>query len=199
MNHTQCLFLIHYRSLSRMFTKLLFGFLATIFPVVISAEPEPAQVIEISVNVPTVMVTPHHTDHFISLQLPSLIYDLTLTTFCDKNWQPISVSVSIADSGKSFNARQLQGTAILKTQLQIPAMQIAPLPVEQFCIKNKQEKLQPGNTNNNETPSGSNRNKITISSVLSAQASLLCATETEQSITYVTKSLDVTLECGKNE
>ena len=199
MNHTQCLFLIHYRSLSRMCTKLLFGFLATILPVVISAEPGPVQAIEISVNVPTVMVTPRRTDRFIPLRLPNLTYDLTLTTFCDKNWRPISVSISIADSGKSFNAQQLQGTAILKTELQIPAMQIAPLPVEQFCIKNKQEKLQPGNTNNNEPPSGSNRNKVTISSVLSAQASLLCTTESEQSITYVTKALDVTLECSTNE
>lgn len=199
MDRTQCLFLTHYRSLSRMCTKLLFGFLATFFPVVISADPRPVQGIEISVNVPIVMVTPRRADHFILLRLPSLTYALTLTTFCDKNWQPASVSVSIADSGKSFNAQQLQSTAILKTELQIPAIQIAPLPVEQFCIKDKQKKFQPGNTNDNELPSGANRNKITISSVLSAQASLLCATESEQSITYVTKPLNVTLECSTNE
>ena len=180
-------------------TKLLLGFLATVFPVVVPAEPRPVQGIEISVNVPTVMVTPRRAGRFVLLRLPSLTYALTLTTFCDKNWQPASVSVSIADSGKSFNAQQLQGVAMLETKLQIPAIQIAPLPVEQFCIKDKQKEFQPGNADDNETPSGTNANKITISSVLSAQASLLCATESEQFITYVTKPLDVTLECNTNE
>jgi hypothetical protein len=42
-------------------------------------------------------------------------------------------------------------------------------------------------------------NKITIPGVVSAQASLRCATESTESIMYVSKPLDVLLECSVPE
>ena len=82
--------------------------------------------------------------------------------------------------------RQLQAGAVLQSELQVPSNQLAPLRVERFCNDDEQEDFQPDSTNDN---------KITIPAVLSAQASLRCENESEQSITYVTKPLDVTLEC----
>lgn len=175
---------------------VLFGFVAAACSVAVQAEPRPVQSIEILVDVPSITVMPRPAD---DIALPSLTYAMTLTTYCDENWQPASVSISIADSRRSFNAEQLEVAAVLEVELQVPSNQIAPLPIEQFCIEDDQEVLQPAIADDDRQPVGTHDNKITIPAALSAQASLLCATESEQSITYVTKPLDVTLECSAHE
>ena len=164
---------------------LLSAIVATVCCVAFAAESEPQQGIEISADIPIVTVAPRRAGRVI-LRLPSLSYALTVNAYCDKNWQPASVSISIADIRKSFDAEQLQAGAVLQSELQVPSNQLAPLRVERFCNDDEQEDFQPDSTNDN---------KITIPAVLSAQASLRCANESEQSITYVTKPLDVTLEC----
>lgn len=154
--------------------------------VVIAAEQEPVQSIEVSADVPIVTVALRRAGRF-AMRLPALTYSLTLTTDCDEDWQPDSVSISIADSSKSFGAAQLTAGEVLLLQLQVPSDQIAPLRVEQFCIDDEREDSR-GDT--------ADENRIMIPAVLSAQVSLRCATESAQSITYVTKPLNVTLECG---
>jgi len=165
---------------------LLLGFAAAICTAAIATESQPVQGVEISADIPTVTVAPRRVGH-VTIRLPSLSYALTMNAYCDENWQPASISINVADIRKSFDAGQLQAAAVLESELQIPSNQIAPLRVERFCIDDKQEGSQPDSADDN---------KITIPAVLSAHASLRCTTESEQSISYVTKPLDVTLECG---
>jgi hypothetical protein len=177
---------------------LLFGFMATVCSVAVPAEPRPVPGIELSADVPTVAVTPRRAGRF-AIHLPSLTYSLTLTAYCKENWQPASVSISIADSRKSLDAEQLERATVLDLELQVPSNQIAPVRIERFCIKDDQNDFQPDAPGDNKEPAGADENTIIISAALSAQASLLCATDSEQSITYITKPLDVMLECGVPE
>jgi len=177
---------------------LLFGFMATVCSVAVPAEPRPVSGIEISADVPTVTVTPRRAGRF-ALRLPSLTYTLTLTASCEENWQPASVSISIADSRTSLDAEQLALATVLDLELQVPSNQIAPVRIERFCIRDDQKDFQPGATGDNKEFTGADENTVIISAALSAQASLLCATDSEQSITYITKPLDVMLECSVPE
>jgi len=177
---------------------LLFGFLATVCSVVVPAEQRPVPGIEISADVPTVTVTPRRADRF-GLRLPSLTYTLTLTASCEEDWHPASVSISIADSRKSLDAEQLELATVLDLELQVPSNQIAPVRIERFCIKDDQKDFQSGGTDDKKELAGADENTVIIAAALSAQASLLCATDSEQSITYITKPLDVMLECGVPE
>ncbi len=177
---------------------ILFGFIATVCSIAVPAEPRPLPGIEISADVPTVTVTPRRAGRF-TLRLPSLTYTLTLTAYCEENWQPASISISIADSRKSLDAEQVELAAVLDLELRVPSNQIAPVRIERFCIKDDQKGFQPDNTGDNKEPASADENTVIISAALSAQASLLCATDSEQSITYVTKPLDVMLECSVPE
>lgn len=177
---------------------LLFGFVATVCSVAVPAEPRPVPGIEISADVPTVTVTPRRAGR-LALRLPSLTYTLTFTAYCEENWQPASVSISIADSRKSLDAEQLELAAVLALKLRVPSNQIAPVRIERFCIRDDQKDLQADDTGDNKEPASADENTVIISAALSAQASLLCATDSEQSITYITKPLDVMLECSVPE
>jgi len=166
---------------------LIFGFVATIAPVSFAAEAEPVHDFGISADVPIVTVAPRRAGR-MTMSLPGLTYAMTLTVDCDTNWQPDSVSISVADSRTSFNAEQLQAGRELNLELRIPSIQIAPLRVEKFCV-----------VSDLNTPEALIQNRITVPGVLSAQASLRCATDSEQSMLYVTKPLDVVLKCDAPE
>ena len=144
----------------------------------------PVHNIEITADVPTVTVSPRQARH-TTTKLPGLTYQLSVTVDCETNWQPDSVSISVADSRASISAEELQAGAELDLQLRIPSNQIAPLRVEHFCLDGGADENSP--------------NSITIPGVVSAQASLRCVTESTKSIMYVSKQLDVLLECAVPE
>jgi len=163
---------------------LILGFVATVASIAIATEMERVHEIGITASVPTVTVTPRRAGHIL-MRIPSLTYALTVAVDCGADWQPDSVSISVADSGASLDAKQLQAGKELKLELRIPSNQIAPLRIEKFCIAD--------DTN---SPDATIQNRITIAGVMSAQASLRCATAFEQATIYVTELLDVVLECG---
>ena len=160
------------------------SFVATVASMAIAAASEPVHDIEITVDVPIVTVTPRPPGR-VTIRLPSLTFAVTVAVDCEANWQPDSVSISVADSGASLDAEQLQAGGELQLELRIPANQIAPLRMEKFCIADDLD-----------GPDAVNQNSISVPGVLSAQASLRCATESKQSTMYVTKPLDVVLECA---
>jgi hypothetical protein len=164
-----------------MFRALLIALLASAVSVAFATEPGPVHHIEISADVPSVAVAPRPPGRF-TMRLPGLTYALTMTADCGKNWNPDSVSISVADSRISFNKDQLQDGDLLEFELRVPSQQIGPLRLEQFCVISEQANIAEHST-------------ITIESLLSAQASLRCATDAEQSTRYVTVPLDVSLEC----
>ena len=166
---------------------LTVGFLVSVACIANAAATEPVHDIELTVDIPTVTVTPRPPGR-ITMRLPGLTYALTVAVYCEANWQPDSVSISVADSGASLDAEQLQADRELKLELRIPSNQIPPLRIENFCIAGGMK-----------TPDTTTRNRITVPGVMSAQASLRCANESAQSTMYVAKPLDVVLECAVTE
>ena len=164
----------------RSVTLVVFAAVAVVF----AAEPGAVHNIVISADIPTVAVAPRRPGR-TPVHLPSVTYAMTLTADCDENWQASSVSISVADSSMSFDTEKLQEVSVLEFDLQIPSSQIAPFQVENFCIRNDAD--------------GTARERLAVSAVLLAQGSLRCASESRESIKYVTKPLDIVLECGLSD
>ena len=165
------------------------GILTTVASITIGAASSTAPVhnIEITADVPTITVSPRRPGR-TSMQLPSLTYELSVIVECEANWHPESVSISVADSRATLTADQLQTSTRPGLKLLIPSNQIAPLRVEYFCI-----------VGGGDEPGTVRPNTITIPGVMSAQASLRCVTESTKSTMYVSKPLDVILECATPE
>jgi len=125
------------------------------------------------------------------LRLPSLEYAFQFTARCAGNFSPQSLSLSIADSRKSLSGEQLQNmTTEIAITMTVPAKQLAPLAIENFCI-------MPASDTDTMTLSSSKT--IIIPAAFSAQASLLCVSEDQQAMIYASNSLDITLICNPGE
>ena len=126
------------------------------------------------------------------MRLPSLVYTFELQAHCAAGLLPRMMSLSIADTRTSLAAEEISTETVTLATLEIPAAQIAPVAVDNFCTGDAGDRdlIQ---TNGNRADE---RELLRISSVLSVQASLLCASETESQMTYSSKSLDVTLSCN---
>lgn len=123
------------------------------------------------------------------LHLPSLEYTFILTARCGADFEPHSVSLSIADKFRSLPTDQLVDLATgAELKMTVPAKQLAPLAIENFCVKNDAEK-DAENAPVNATAS--------IRAAFSAQASLICTNEQQQQqITYASNPLDIVLICA---
>lgn len=166
---------------------LFSGVFAIVASIAIAAETVPVHNIEITADVPAVTVSPRRAGR-TTMRLPSLTYEFSVTVDCETNWRPDSVSISVADSRASISAEELQASRELDLQLRIPSNQIAPLRVEHFCVDGGAEDAD-----------AISPNSITIPGVVSAQASLRCVSESTNSMMYVSKPLDVLLECAVPE
>ncbi len=138
-----------------------------------------APVIRVSSNTPLVKMVPRARGRFI--RLPSLDFEFTVEAICPLGLQPQSVTVSIADTHMTLSAEDVAAQTPAPIAIAVPARQIAPLAAETFCRKN-----------DSDTEFGT---VITFASALLAQASLRCADATDQTITYVTHPLDVSVSC----
>lgn len=124
------------------------------------------------------------------MRLPSLTYELAIGRKCGGDLKPTVLSLSVADTRRSFNAEDLSDSENVPIRFAVPAAQIGPIAVESFCA------MFDSSSGENETHE---LETMTVPAVLSLQASLLCASETESQITYASASLDVALECGNPE
>ena len=142
-----------------------------------SAATDQSAAVSISANTPSMPVTRRATDQS-PLIVPGLEYEFQVETRCSEGSEPESVMLSIADTREHLPPAQLNQSSTTFL-IRVPAKQIAPLQVDEFCI--------------DETPQDSMR--LTIGAVLSAQASLVCSGDGEKSITYTSTSLDLMLTC----
>ena len=142
-----------------------------------SAEAEQDTTVSISANTPATPVTRRASDRSPVI-VPGLEFEFQVETRCSEGSEPESVMLSIADTRKNLPAAQLK-QASTTFLMRVPAKQIAPLQVDEFCI--------------DENPEDSTG--LTIGGVLSAQASLVCSSDDGESITYASTSLDLTLTC----
>lgn len=128
------------------------------------------------------------------MRLPTLTYELDIAKKCGGDLKPAVLSLSIADTRRSFQTDDISADDNLAVQFAVPAAQIGPIPLENFCAN--------ASTAEGEVEIDSRvaeADSLTVPAVLSLQASLLCASETESRITYASTSLDVTLECSAPE
>jgi len=85
--------------------------------------------------------------------------------------------------------------ADVQIALNVPANQLAPLVVENFCIAPASDDTQDGASRHDT----SNDGNMIIRSVLSVQAALLCVNEDRQEMVYQSSPLDITLVCNADE
>jgi len=121
------------------------------------------------------------------LRLPSLDYVFRFTARCAGRFDPQSLSLSIADSRTSLSAKQLENMpAGIELTMTVPAKQLAPLAIENFCIKP---------TDDVDAMALSASEPLTVSAAFSAQAALLCVSDDQQKMIYASNPLDITLIC----
>ncbi|MEE3236340.1 MAG: hypothetical protein VX236_03375 [Pseudomonadota bacterium] len=122
------------------------------------------------------------------IRLPELRYDFALTLGCPERMPPQSVSLSVADTRVhlGLDSDDLASRSRVEVSIDVPAAQIAPVAVEDFCTRHE--------GGNQETQSES----VIIPSVLSAQAALTCADEERSEMTYASAVLNVLLYCERD-
>lgn len=135
-------------------------------------------------NAPVVPVAPR-TPGRNFVRLPTLEYTFEIYAQCSDSRSPESLSINVADTRKSLQARQIASDRPTEISLKVPAAQIAPLVVEDYCILPDQE----------DGEAIRQLQTLTIPAALSAQASLLCGGDEDEAMTYVSKTLDVSLVC----
>lgn len=143
--------------------------------------------LSIVANAPAVPLEPRRPGRNF-VQLPALEYLFEIYAQCADNRSPESLSLNIADTRKSLQADNIANVGPTEISLTIPANQIAPLVVEDFCIAVPEE--------NDGGPDGTTV-QLDIPAALSAQASLLCVGAEDKAMTYISKTLDVSLVCDR--
>ena len=151
--------------------------------------------LDITASTPTVDVSPRNPGRNY-LALPTLEYNFLVNALCVDRFSTQSVSLSIADSRKSFSADQLGGnTSVVELALKVPASQLAPIVVDNFCTTSDN---QPA-SEEFEGAEFTGPLSVTVLSALSVQAALICVSEDRQQIVYKSRPLDIALVCKPEE
>jgi hypothetical protein len=110
---------------------------------------------------------------------PALEFLLRIDAECDVDAEITSISISIADTRKALTSTDLSEAIPIATRITIPARQVSPIAVEDFC------------------PMGSPAagDELVVRDALTAHVSLRCTSEAGESITYASRALDVMLQC----
>lgn len=141
--------------------------------------------LSVAADAPAVSLSPRNPGRNF-VRLPTLDYTFKIHTYCSAGRSPESLSLNVADTRKSLTGDQIVSDGATEIRLQIPARQIAPLVIENFCVLQIEENGDEPHQATTET---------TIPAALSAQISLLCEGDEDQAITYVSRALDVSLVC----
>jgi len=110
---------------------------------------------------------------------PALEFLLRIDAECDVDAEITSISISIADTRKALTSTDLSEAIPIATRITIPARQVSPIAVEDFC------------------PMGSPAagDELVVRDALTAHVSLRCTSEAGESIIYASRALDVMLQC----
>ena len=141
--------------------------------------------LSVAVDAPAVPLAPRNPGRKF-VRLPTLEYTFEIQTDCSASRSPESLSLNVADTHISLPGDQIVSDGPTEISLRIPASQLAPLVIEEFCVLQLEE--------NGDRP-GTAPTQTTIPAALSAQISLLCAGDEDKAITYVSRALDVSLVC----
>jgi hypothetical protein len=130
------------------------------------------------------------------IRLPTLEFTFDIAANCSALFSPQSVSLNIADSRETISIDESAGrVADVQLGLNVPAKQLAPLVVENFCVA----PVSDDNQDDARQHDFSNGGNMIVRSVLSVQAALLCVNEDEQEMVYQSRPLDITLVCNAED
>ena len=112
------------------------------------------------------------------VRLPDIEFRLSLSPNCANGGRPESVSIAIADTRKTLDSEELQASETVDLVMRVSASQLAPLALAGFCVDTESE-----------------GESVLITSALSAQASLRCSRDEDQSIVFAAAPLDIRVDC----
>ena len=144
--------------------------------------------LRLSADTPTADVVPRNRERG-PFALPELEFRFQIEARCGVGQTPKSLSLAVADTRRTFTTGQIESGELGNVPLRIPARQIAPVVIADFCVA--------GNTEEASTSAVASRTTLTISAALTAQASFLCEGDTARSMTYANAPLDVLLVCAE--
>ena len=148
------------------------------------SESGPDSTLTIVANTPTATIQAREANKKF-IELPTLEYAFEIHIRCLHNRKPTSVLLSVADTHKSLHADDFASGSRVGMTLRIPAAQMGPIAVENFC--HLTDKRVASDTDAMQ--------QLTIFAALSAHASLRCESDTDQKVMYVSEPLDVILIC----
>lgn len=135
--------------------------------------------LQLNSSTPDINITARSNDG-AAIKLPKLAYAFHIEAECAAEQAPQSLLLSIADTQKRVAGDRLQdGTEVTIT---IPADQIAPLTIADFCLSAA-------------GPEQQQKSPVTVHGALSAQVALLCSDGNQEQMIYASLALDVTLHC----
>lgn len=117
------------------------------------------------------------------VSLPSLEFSLLATIACPSGTRAESVMVSISDTNKRFGPDDIGDKAALDVRVSVPANQIAPVTVADFCT----------------TGGAGDAKDLLLPGIATAQVSLRCHSENESFVYFRSAVLPVRLECDFDE
>jgi len=146
----------------------------------------PESGLTVSADTPVASILPRRPSRKF-IQLPTLEFAFEIRVHCMMNRNPTSLLLSVADTRKVLGAEDIPVGAPVALTLRIPAAQMGPIAVDDFCHIADEDVA-----GNDDT-----KDQLTISAALSAHASLRCESESEQNVIYVSQPLDVSLVCER--
>jgi len=149
-------------------------------------ESTPDSSLTIVANTPVASISPRQANRKF-VRLPALEYAFEIRARCPQDYKPTSLLLSVADTRKSLDAADFSSGPPVEITLRIPAAQIGPIAIENFCHV----------ADENDASDDITMEELTISAALSAHASLRCESEFDQDVIYVSQPLDVSLTCSR--
>lgn len=115
--------------------------------------------------------------------LPTLEFTLQLQPRCPRVSDLAFVSVSVADSYLALDSTELGGEGPVRTALDLPTQQGAPVRVVGFCHNGRDDVVP----------------ELLIPGAFTARVSLRCSATDSSTLSYETLPLDVLLTCDRDD
>lgn len=115
-----------------------------------------------------------------SIRLPALEFELSIQADCAVDGKAQSVSISIADTRRTFSDDKLTNISDEVITFSISARQLSPVAVEGFCLLDDDRNLV---------------QELLVQDAVTIHSSLRCTGDDGESITYTSHALDVMLQC----
>lgn len=112
------------------------------------------------------------------VKLPPLEFRLSISPYCAKGGRPESLSITIADTQRTLRGEDLQSEMSIDLSIRVPASQLAPFALREFCVDPAAE-----------------GESLMLTAALAAQVSLRCTRAEEQSIVFAAEPLDIRVDC----